>query len=275
MKKLLLLLFVPIVFFSCNEIMPTIPDLATSDRVVLIEEFTGVGCQNCPAGSKELDNLLGLYPNNLIAVSVHAGFFSDERNWNDNQRFDFRTESGSMLTDDYFGGAPFAFPSATVNRERSATNNFFINVSLWPGAILAEFEEEVSAFLTIDHDYEAPTRNLSLDVFVDVVKDLPEDVRISVLITEDRIIDYQLDLDANGWVSDYEHNHVLRDIVTNFDGEDLDSGVVSEGSNITKSFSYTMPEEFVAENCHVIAFIHRNTTETKEVLQAIEVSVVD
>lgn len=264
------IVLVAFIISGCNEIMPTIPDAVVSDRVVLIEEFTGVGCSNCPAGSKELENLLNIYPNNLVAVSIHAGSFSRERNWHPDQRFDLRCEDGLDLTTEYFRGEPFAYPSATINRELSPTNSLFIVSTLWPGAITSELNEGASAFLTIDHSYNSASRELIMDVFINVVKDLPDDVRFSVMVTESGVIDYQLDIDApgDGWVADYEHKHVLRDMITSFDGESLSNGATAEGSNITKSLTYEVPADFVPENCEIIAFVHRNTTDTREVLQA-------
>lgn len=271
------LVFIILVFSGCEEIMPTIPDAVVSDRVVLIEEFTGVGCQNCPGGSVELGNLLEIYPNNLIAVSIHAGFFSKENKWHPDQRFDLRCEDGISLTEEYFGGEPFAYPSATINRELSTTNSLFVGLQQWPGKITSELEEETSAFLLIDHSYNSASRELTMDLFVDVIKDLPADVRLSIMITESDIVDYQLDINApgDGWVSDYVHKHVLRDMITSFEGEDLSNGVTIRGSNIKNSFTYEVPADFVPENCEVIAFIHRNTTETREVLQAASAHLVE
>ncbi len=66
--------FVPAVLRSQRIIEPFVP---SGNRVVLLEEFTGKGCTNCPKGSRELENLLTQFPNNLVAVSLHAGFFAN------------------------------------------------------------------------------------------------------------------------------------------------------------------------------------------------------
>jgi hypothetical protein len=59
--------------YACEEnrrvIVPFVPE---GDKVVLLEEFTGKGCTNCPKGSREIENLLTIFPDNLIAVSIHA-----------------------------------------------------------------------------------------------------------------------------------------------------------------------------------------------------------
>ncbi len=280
MKNILItLVSVLVVFSSCNEIMPTIPPPGSisSDRVILVEEFTGVGCQNCPGGSAELENLLAIYPDNLIAVSIHAGFFASEVQWNDNQRFDFRTADGDNLVNDYFGGAPFAFPSATINRELTNASSLYSTLTEWPATIESELAEGGSVELTMSRTYDAASRELNVDVDILALSALPEDVRIAVIITESGIVDYQKDLNApgDGWIEDYVHKHVLRDYISPFDGEVVSQTGVGLTESVSKSFSTILPNNFVAENCEVIAFVHRNTSDSKEVLQAIEMHVVE
>ena len=89
MKKLISFLLLALLITSaCEEIQPVIDCLSCEDdgppividpqdRKVLIEEFTGVRCVNCPAGSAEIQNLLSVYGEQLIAISIHAGFYAN------------------------------------------------------------------------------------------------------------------------------------------------------------------------------------------------------
>ncbi len=71
-------LLISLMLGGCYEEQRVIkPFVPTGNRVVLIEEFTGKGCTNCPKGSRELENLLTQFPNNLVAISLHAGFFAN------------------------------------------------------------------------------------------------------------------------------------------------------------------------------------------------------
>ena len=65
MKKLIFL-FVTIALFSCKETMPEVSDDPSppTERKVLIEEFTGVDCSNCPYGSEELELLSSQFGEN-------------------------------------------------------------------------------------------------------------------------------------------------------------------------------------------------------------------
>ena len=93
MKKIIYLCLLTVVLGSCTEIAPVVP--ALGDRKVLVEEFTGVRCVNCPAGASELENLKGIYGERLVIVSIHAGDFSPPFT---DSRFDFRTAEGDAKT---------------------------------------------------------------------------------------------------------------------------------------------------------------------------------
>lgn len=63
-------------------IQPSMADDSTGDmfeRKVFLEEFTTENCNNCPAASVKLHNILELpeYENRLIAVCHHVGFETD------------------------------------------------------------------------------------------------------------------------------------------------------------------------------------------------------
>ena len=46
-----------------------------AERTVLLEDFTGQNCVNCPAAHRTIEALEQQYGSHLIAVSIHAGHF--------------------------------------------------------------------------------------------------------------------------------------------------------------------------------------------------------
>lgn len=283
MKKLLFLsVFAALIITSCKEIMPTIPPLSNKgavivdptvdNRKILIEEFTGVRCVNCPAGSREIENLLRSFPDNLIAISIHAGFFSPPYN---ESLYDFQTDDGNNFVGTYLGGEPFAYPSATVNREKTNNGSFYTTLSEWAGLITNEIAEDIQVTLEMDRTYNEASRDLDVEVTVNPKTSIPNDLRITLIITENNIVDYQLLPDPDGKIADYKHKHVLREIVTPVDGEIVSDQELVAGMSIDKSFSFTLPDDWVAENCAVVAVVHRNTPDSKEVLNAEEVHVIE
>jgi hypothetical protein len=273
LKSLLILLVATIFLAGCEENMPVIPDLTSvsSNKKVIIEEFTGVGCVNCPAGTAEIESLLAQFPNNLIAVSIHTGTFARPYT---NSLYDFRTEDGDKITNDFFGEAPFSYPSAIIDRKKLGQGTHYVGQTSWAGLIVSEFAEGAPVSLAMRKNFDNETNNLEIEVDILPLEDLPSDCRLSLLITENGIADYQLLPSPVGWQSDYLHKHVLRDIITNFDGDPINQPLTS-GITITKTYDYQLDESWDPATCDVIAVFHRFTPGTKEVLQAEDVHVAD
>ena len=98
---------------------------------------------------------------------------------------------------------------------------------------------------------------------------LPEDLALTVMITESNIIGYQQT--PSGADSNYVHKHVLRDVIsTDYTGDILigKGNVLSPQQKIIKD--YKIPAEWNPDNCHIIAFIHYKGNTNKSIQQATE-----
>jgi hypothetical protein len=108
---------------------------------------------------------------------------------------------------------------------------------------------------------------------MDATQTLEGENRLSVVITQDSIVDPQLD---NGTkIKEYMHRHVLRGVVTSASGDLIDEPLTA-GTLLSRKFTFTLPNDtWVAKHCSVVAFVHHGGTPDKEVLQAAEHHVVD
>jgi Outer membrane protein Omp28 len=89
---------------------------------------------------------------------------------------------------------------------------------------------------------------------------------------EDSIVDAQ---NAYGVIkTDYIHRHIFREILTDIGGSPIGSGLTA-GSTFTKEFFYTLPTDFDAKHCEVVAFVHHSGSPDKEVLQVEKKEVAD
>jgi hypothetical protein len=246
---------------SCKEIAPTIPPLG--DRKVLIEEFTGVRCVNCPAGASEIENLKATYGDRLIVISVHAGDFAPPYS---DSKYDFRTPEGIEL--EKFLGAPLGYPSAVVNRKKSG-NSFQAFRSAWAGLIAAESNAPSVVNMGFTKNYNASTRDLSIDIKIVPTENIAE-ARLTIALTESSIKDQQET--PQGKQADYSHKYVLRKMLTKFDGDPLSNLTVN--TTISKNFTAKIPQNWQIENCRIIAFIHKSG-EDKSVLQVGELKIND
>ncbi|MFN7117869.1 MAG: Omp28 family outer membrane lipoprotein [Saprospiraceae bacterium] len=262
-------------FTACEEIPPTINPVdpnpgggGPTPRKVLIEEFSGVRCVNCPAGSEAIENLLTIYKDQLIPISIHAGFFAPPY---PDSKYDFRTPDGNNLLS--YLTEPLGYPSAVVNRKIfTGEPDIQLGQNQWAGYIAQEAAQAPEVTLTLNSTYNNVNRQLNIEVNIKTLEPIEgSDIRLSVALTETNISDVQLT--PTGRVSDYKHKHVLRDFITNYDGNPVPE-IQKDGSTLSKSFTYTLPANYMAENCNIIAFVHLNG-EKKDVLQAEAVKVVE
>lgn len=257
--------------FGCEEIPPTIESCNT-DRVVLVEEFTGIDCVNCPVGSEKLEQLSALPQNagKMVVVAIHAGFFAI-----DYQGFDLRCPDGEDLEANYLGPVA-AYPSATINRNPFDGNELPIGVNEWAGRISSELCNRPDATLAITPTFDENTREVTVTVDVtpspwinDVVE---EDLAVTVMITESGMEGYQKT--PNGSDYNYTHKHVLRDVLSDTYTGDIIIGKGKAWEAKQKVIgNYTLSNDWNADKCHVVAFIHYKGGDNRRVLQAGEVDL--
>ncbi len=278
MKKILYLFVAILMFSSCEEQLVMVPEfeLPASDRVVLLEELTGVSCPNCPVGTAAIDQIKANYGKAVVAVGIHGSFLS----WpTPENKYDFRNEYAAEL-EEYL--RPWqGKPAASINRIKHTDDELSISTpAVWSNYIDAELNKEHVMNLLLTTSYDAETRDLDITVTMIPLKDFSSDdnVHVSVMIVENKIIDAQED--NSTILKEFEHNHVLRTMLTSAKGNPVQQELV-ENTPINKDFSFTipLPEEgdllWVPENIDVIAFTHIVEGDTKDVLQAAEKKIIE
>ncbi len=279
MKRNFTFLILIIILASCMEKMPLVKCLSCGDddtvvltpqdKRVLIEEFSGVRCVQCPAGSYEIQNLQSIHGERLVAVSIHAGSLAAPYN---QSQYDFRTEEGEKLLN--FLGIPEGFPTGVINRKLfpGQPDLQLETAAAWAGYIASEMEEMAPVALEIDHSWNPLERRLTLRIFTQAFENIDQALNLSVFITESKIIDTQI-VPGDGIIDDYEHNHVLRKSLTAFDGDRI-ADTLPAGELISKEFSFTLPTNWKAEDCRLIAFVHLADND-RSVLQAAEKHLIE
>jgi thiol-disulfide isomerase/thioredoxin len=267
MKAILLgTILLLLAFSSCEEIPPTITPCQT-DRVVLVEEFTGIDCVNCPTGAQRLKEISSQNPGKIVVVGIHAGYFAGDHNG-----FNLNAEDGELLEAQYLGPVS-GYPAATINRRLAKDESDIVTVQAkWAGIISAELCERPIVGLDVVSTYNAADRKASIAVNINpsdfYLSTVEEDVALTIMITEGNIVGYQKT--PNGVESDYVHEHVLRDVLsTNYSGDIIYArGTAMEATQRVVT-DYEIPADWNPDNCHVVAFVHYKGLK-KDVLQAIE-----
>jgi hypothetical protein len=262
--------------------VPTFPTVTNHTKKILIEDFTGHTCGNCPKAAKELHDIDSIYPGKIIGLGVHVGGYAAPTpgyNGSPQTAFtaDYRTTVGTTY-DATFGASDFGLPQGMFNRkDYDAVNKtqlkFYPNWKTYAASIIAE---PSVVDVQIVSNYTNSTRKICTAVRDSFLTSMSGTYNIVVLLTQDSIIDWQ---DYIGVVeSNYVHRHVLRDAITPSGawGELVATGTITAGTKHIKRFAYTIPADYKGvicdvNKCHLVAFLYN--TATYEIIQSEEIKI--
>lgn len=275
MKKILVIIsgFL-FLFIGCDEIKPPYTkenndnggSSATTERNVLLLDFTGHYCQNCPEGHREIAALQNVYGERLVAISVHAGFFAQPHTGSNEYTYDFRTEIGNELEGVF---QVQAYPAGVVNMLAPPIKE----KSEWATETANYMSTEAEIAISAGLEYDEASREVTLDIETEVLSEMNRELILTAYVIESNIINWQLDQAADPPdVENYQHNHVLRGGFNGTWGQSIASGELVAGQTFTTSLATTLDEEWVANECAVVVFVYDN--DTKEILQVVEEHIV-
>lgn len=280
-----LLLAATLLFAACDKVEDPLGDAqdtggpgnSSVPRRVLLEDCTGHQCNNCPQAAELAEELKGIYGDQLIVVAVHMvdGFAIPQAPIGDGiLDTDFRTEAGTAYEQAF---NVTSLPKGFVSRA-PFENAVALSRTKWSSAVAAIIGQEADFDLWFDTVAFDPGSN-TVDVTVKAVctKTISGDHNLTIYLTEDHIIDDQIDLEADPpLVENYEHRHVLRDNVNGIWGAPIVSGTAAAGDTLSLTYSYTLSSNVLQPtNCALVAYIHPTSgAEARVVKQVAEAQLV-
>ncbi|MBT8196820.1 MAG: Omp28 family outer membrane lipoprotein [Bacteroidia bacterium] len=231
-------------------------------RKVLIEDYTGHTCGNCPRAALALDPLKALYGDDLIILSVHAGFFALPQL--PDYPADFQTQVGDDI-DQFFGVSAAGNPNGMVNR-KEVNGNPILAYTSWGSEIANNITLAPDAKIEMTSTYDSGTREIDLSVITEFVNSASGTYKMSAYLVEDNVISDQKNYDVTPeHVINYNHRHMLRGSFNGSWGDAVNSTV-----NTPQQFDYnlTLSTDFDENNISIISFIYEDGS--KEIIQVEE-----
>lgn len=222
--------------------------------VVLLEDYTGVKCNNCPAAGEVALQLQEQYGHQLIVLGVHP-----KTNFqNPSGGFpDFRTDDGNEWNNAFNIGA---YPNGLVNRSG------VVGPAEWAKKVEEAVEGEAPARMVIKSEYNDANRELKLSIHAKILTDLPKS-NLTICMMEDSIKGKQAT--QTGTDIAYMHRHVFRGTADGITwGRSLGDEELKEGMNFITNFKFNVDEKYNAEEFYIVAFIADESS--KEVFMAAE-----
>lgn len=245
-------------------------------RNVLVEDYTGHTCGNCPRAAEILHDLEVTYGVRIVPIAVHIGFFANtENNPNGSYSTNFKTPEGGEW-DATFDCENAGLPTGLLNRTQNG-GSYPQTYTDWAAQVTNLLDVEPDALLDMTNTYDSITRTVSTNIDINVLNDLTSGgYSISVVLTEDSVIDWQKDYDpllADENVEDYIHMHVFRASFNGTWGDAVGSGSLSAGTAAGASYSLELDAAWNETHCNVVAFIYEDGS--KEVIQAVYLPVIE
>ncbi|MES2557023.1 MAG: Omp28-related outer membrane protein [Bacteroidota bacterium] len=268
---------------------PTFTDNTNTLRNVVIEDFTGHQCVNCPDQTANMEQLIATNPSRIYGVAIHSGpigitGFQVVNALFPNQLYcdeglDIGIFFGSIPGSNFLGNPKFC-----VNRVK-ASDQF---MSAAGSAIANKTSNCLSSTLQVNiqatSNYFASTRGLFLHTEVDKLdQSITSDLGIVVYVIEDSLIGPQIvdtdedpdggagpnGTDPDGTHNTYIHREIMRGCIDGRAfGRTLTDDYLGSNDKYYVNYSYKIPDELEPENMHLVIYVYDKTT--MEIYQVIK-----
>ena len=247
MKKIFTTLLLSVALMTMAQEVPT-----SFPRKFLIEHFTGTWCAYCPYGMMSIDYAVQMSETPYVWVSHHL---------DDNYSIDGSYNIFSIAAAD-------GIPAMMLNRSNQS-QGFSFHPGYLPEMTITD-ATTAEASVEIEHTYNAETRQLDITVSGQVANTITSSYLLSVLIKENGIISSQSDA-YFAWGSlwkEFIHPRISRAFLSAATGDMVN--VTNQA--YSKTYTYTLNEKWVPENCCVVAYITPITK--KPIINAEQTAIV-
>lgn len=268
----------PLVDFSEPTVLARDTTYVTTDfptnpvKNVLIEDVSGVKCNNCP---KAADKAHEIQDHNdegrVVVLTLHSTDFGNFTSPYADSRDTFNTEDATQIVKNLHQGSVAGLPTGCVDRkifppETQALSAF----ATWETKVNQQLLETPKAVIDLEV-IKGQGRMITANVKTTFLEKDETPVFLSVFIAESHILSKQK-MPDNSYNNDFEHNSILRKAVTTYSGLKLADNVEA-GRVFEKGFEIELPAKYVMENCSIVVLVNKVEEDNYEVVQCAEVHI--
>lgn len=257
MKKFIRIAPLALALFSCDKVENPIvkkADVVTGtnfitksnaavadSKKILLEDFTGQRCPNCPdAAALIKNNLQPAYGSSLVVLSVHQGQLAAPFGaaWPN----DYRTQAG----DEWGSGNGFGpfneWPTGLINRKDYDNNGIKLTRTKWTSVMTTAKNDPYIVKLNLETQYDPTARALNVKVKGTFRTAYANKTKIVAVFAQDSVVGKQ---DVSGTeVEEYEFEHMLRGVINSTWGDDFTTAPVAAGDSVKWSkLGFGLPTE--------------------------------
>ncbi|MCO5267343.1 MAG: Omp28-related outer membrane protein [Brumimicrobium sp.] len=257
--------------YLANE-YPTFAPNPNTNVNVLIEDYTGHLCSNCPNAATKAHQIHQNYPTRVFIASIHAGpggkVGFQQTNTSGPYTTDHTNSDGILYGETFENGYNFiGNPQGTVNRK-------IINGKMFD--FLGTWESRAQDIMTANDlkvniqsvfNYYSQTNGGYLHVEVEKMKNEAIEMNAVVYVIQDSLVDWQLMPDNSDNEFYIHRDKHLGSIDNRPWGQKVFDAATPVGEKKIFDYSYKLPTDIDKENLHFLIYVY--DVDTYEILQVI------
>lgn len=207
---------------------------------VLIEDFTGQHCRNCPEATEAIHELQETYgKTKVIAVGLYSGPFGKK---NDGTLLPLTTETGNYYYDRWKVEQQ---PCLNIDRNGLTSDNQILKTR-----VRTALQGTTTVTINPSVSYDATTKQANIAVNVGSSETIAG-AKLQVWLMEDSITSPQV-MPTGKTNKTYMHNHVFRTTMTDRDGKSIS---LDANKPVAESFSAGVDDSWNPKNLSVVVFV--------------------
>ena len=226
-------------------------------KTVLIKDFTGARCVNCPAAAEYAHNLQHqLGEDHIFIMSVHAGYLAQPLG----QFPDFLTDEGTEWYNNHDANPLFAVDHVAL------TEGNTLGVEQIDAPVAAALEEEQTFEISVVPNYDESSRQLGVRANVVALTGMDGEFYITACLVEDNIIGWQTT--SSGVDREYVFRNVFRGTLNGAGGEAFEGIHVDANDTFHFNYSTALDAAYNADECYLMVYVH-DKSQGDKILQTV------
>jgi len=245
------------------------PTVAAQVKNVLIEDYTGDRCDNCPNAQKQSIAIENANPGRISVIGIHCTSLAAPYAG----KPDYRTTNGTNLVS-YLIGIPGSLPQGDIDRKIhpfTTPPSVQLPYALWPFYVDSELSIVPKAAIAFNNkSYDAGSKTLSMDITTTFQQASTDTFYVSAAVIESGFRGIQ-ELPGS-YDSSFAFEHVLRKLMLPYNGLHI-ANAPTAGSTYSVKFQTILDPSWVPDSCKVVAFVHHRSPGNNVVEQVQETTV--
>lgn len=234
-------------------------EVEPTGKMVLIKDFTGARCVNCPAAAEYAHNLQHqLDEDHIFIMSVHAGFLAQPMG----QFPNFLTDEGTEWYNNHDSNPLFTVDHVAL------TDGNSLKVEQIDTPVVTALDEEQSFEIVIGRQFDPTSRQLQVNIQAVSLTDRDGHFFITACLVEDNIVGWQII--PGGTDKEYVFHNVFRGTLNGAYGESFEDHHVDSDDTFSFSYNTEINADYNADECYLVVYVYDRNQDDKILQTAVK-----